>query len=246
MTSTRVYQDNGLSVVGITTTIPVLGVAALVDINGATITANGDHHLGQSGTLQTTLRADIAAATPTTLDVASVAGFDDAGTVTVAGLGDCTYTGRDITEQPVHGRLRLHAAARSPTGAVVTHGHHRERAATRASATPPSTSSTTPTSTSTATRSITANGGTSRSASSDRRHGHRELAAPAPTRATGTSGDAYTKGDVVKDTDGKKYVATKDVPRAPPPIRRTTPACSATGPRRSRRTPRSSPRSSSH
>ena len=39
LTFNAVTQDNGLSIVGITTTIPVLGASALVDLDGAALTA---------------------------------------------------------------------------------------------------------------------------------------------------------------------------------------------------------------
>ena len=96
ITLNAVYKDNGLSLVGITTTIPVLGVDALVDINGATLTGNTISLTAFAGTLSTTLTSAYSGGG--TLSVASVAGFDDKGSVTVDGLtGEPTqaeHTGR--------------------------------------------------------------------------------------------------------------------------------------------------------
>ena len=95
-----VYKDNGISLLGITTTIPVLGVDGLVDIDGATITGKTVSLTAFAATLSTTARtAQTLTGSGDTLKVASVAGFDDTGSFSLDISGTpttCTYTGRDI------------------------------------------------------------------------------------------------------------------------------------------------------
>src|SRR5205823_732889 len=96
ITLNAVYRDNGISLAGITTTIPVLGVDALVDLDGATLTGNKITLSALAGTLQTTAAG--AQSLGTTLTVTSVAGFSDSGKFKVDGIvAECSYTGRDTT-----------------------------------------------------------------------------------------------------------------------------------------------------
>src|SRR5262249_38313355 len=150
-----VYKDNGISLLGITSTIPVIGVDGLVDISpdkgdwssgsnysqgdvvrdpgdGNQYRARGDissdstaPHLDATnwspagstkligtvitlsafaGSLSTTAAG--AQTLPGDLTVASVAGFDDSGTLTVDVSGtptSCTYSGRDVTNNKFTG-----------------------------------------------------------------------------------------------------------------------------------------------
>ena len=126
ITFNAVYKDNGLSLLGITTTIPVLGVDALVDINGATLTANKISLNAFAGTLATTVNGG-SQTLGTELIVDSVAGFDNSnGDFTVVGVtGTCHYTGRDTSLNKLTG---ITGCSGSPAdGAGLELGPHGER-----------------------------------------------------------------------------------------------------------------------
>src|ERR1700674_4142567 len=88
-----IYQSNGHSLLGITTTI--LGVNASIDINGATLSGSAIDLEAFAGTLSTTVTPGGDSLAGGTLHVASAFGFDSpSGTFTVdGGTGTCSYTG---------------------------------------------------------------------------------------------------------------------------------------------------------
>src|SRR6202521_1317133 len=87
-----IYQSNGHSLLGITTTI--LGVNASIDINGATLSGPAIDLESFAGTLSTTVSPGADSLAGGTLHVASTFGFDSTGTFTVdGGTGTCSYTG---------------------------------------------------------------------------------------------------------------------------------------------------------
>jgi hypothetical protein len=87
-----IYQSNGHSLLGITTTI--LGVNASIDINGATLSGSAIDLEALAGTLSTTVNPGGDSLAVGTLHVASTFGFDSTGAFTVdGGTGTCSYTG---------------------------------------------------------------------------------------------------------------------------------------------------------
>ena len=249
-------RDNGISLVGVTTTIPVLGASALVDISpdngdwasgdgydagdvvvdafdgmqyralvdvssgGAAPHANASWGLAGSarligntvnlialaGTLRTTVSgAQNLTGAGDTLTVASVAGFADDGTFTI-GVDICTYTGRNTTNHQFTGvsgcvgpvadltvvrkdilengsdtGLRHAALELEYYATVDVHGDSH----------------------------ITATGNVTLASTIDVTAAARAAAGPNKGNWNGTV-DGYSKGDVVTDTDGKKYAATDD------------------------------------
>ena len=111
--STRSTRTTGSALLGITTTIPVLGVDPLVDIDNATLNGNTINLTAFAGTLSTTVNGASQDLTGGNLIVGSVAGFDNSsGTFTVAGgTGTCAYTGRDTTAEQAHRHHGLHRHA---------------------------------------------------------------------------------------------------------------------------------------
>ncbi|HEV8463176.1 MAG TPA: hypothetical protein VGQ38_20990, partial [Gaiellaceae bacterium] len=102
ITFNAVSQGNGTSLLGLTTTIPVLGQSATVEVDGGTITGNKITMNAFAGTLSTTATgAQTLTGSGDTLHVATVAGFANSNgkfKVKVAGTEtECTYTGRDTT-----------------------------------------------------------------------------------------------------------------------------------------------------
>ena len=150
ITFNAITKDNGFSILGITTTIPVLGAESLVDIDGATLTGNNISLKAFSGTLSTAVNGAQTIASGGALTVDSVQGFEDTGRFTIAGVsGTCVYTGRDAAMNQFTGIMDC--SGRSPT--MRSSGRTSSRTGvTPASATPRSTSSITRPSTSTAPR----------------------------------------------------------------------------------------------
>ena len=214
ITFNAVYKDNGISILGITTTIPILGVDPLVDIDGATINGNTINLTAFAGTLSTTVSGGSQDLSAGNLVVASVAGFDNsAGTFTVVGgTGTCAYTGRDTgtnkltgitgcTGIPLDAAVVTSAINETGSGKGVNHAAEElEYSAT-----------------------VNIHGGTSITASGNvTLASNVDVTATAnatPIKGTWSASTAYLKNDVVIDsTDGKRYSATSNVgPSATPP-----------------------------
>ncbi|HET7465666.1 MAG TPA: hypothetical protein VFL29_03300, partial [Candidatus Dormibacteraeota bacterium] len=91
-----VYQNNGTTLVGITTTKG--GVDGQIDVNGANITGKSVDLEAFAGTFQTTVNGDqTLTGSGDTLVVADNFWFSSSGSITVDGLGTCTYTGTQST-----------------------------------------------------------------------------------------------------------------------------------------------------
>ncbi|MGH2999555.1 MAG: beta strand repeat-containing protein, partial [Gaiellaceae bacterium] len=88
------YNDNGTSILGITTTL--LGDNASIDLDQATLTGNDISLTATSGTLKTTVDSGQTLTGSNDLTVASTDGFDSNGTFVLNG-NTCSYTGTDST-----------------------------------------------------------------------------------------------------------------------------------------------------
>ncbi|MHB1244386.1 MAG: beta strand repeat-containing protein, partial [Gaiellaceae bacterium] len=208
ITFDAITKDNGISLVGITTTIPVLGAEAKIDVDGATLVGNDITLRAFSGTLATTVNGGGQSLAGGTLTVASVAGFADDGTFdVVGGTGTCVYTGRNTGANQFTG---LSGCTGTPAdGAVVRKdlvengsdtGFRHAGLELEYYATVDVHGAST----------ITATGDVTLASSVDVTASAR--AASGPDKGNWVSGTAYTKGDVVTDTtDSKKYAATKDM-----------------------------------
>jgi hypothetical protein len=211
-----ITQDNGLSIVGITTTIPVLGASALIDLDSATLIGAEIKLIAAAGSLRTTaVGAQTLSGSGDTLTVASVSGFPkDNGSLTAIVNGSpttCTYTARTadyannvFTFTGVAGCTGSVAAdsivrkdileSGSDTGlrhAALDLEYHANVNVHGASL-------------------ITASGDVTMSSSVDVTA--KATAGAGADKGDWVSGSNYTKGDVVKDTaDGKKYAATSDI-----------------------------------
>ncbi|HEX5588659.1 MAG TPA: hypothetical protein VFX65_00020, partial [Candidatus Limnocylindrales bacterium] len=204
-----VYKDNGISVFGITTTIPVLGTDGLIDVDGANLTGHTITLAAFAGTLST--KAKGAQSLGTDLIVDSISGFENSGsfTATVAGTeATCTYTGRDVTAG-VHkftgvagcsgavadGSVVKKDITENGSGTGINHaGLDLEYFATV---------NVHGASTITAAGNVTLSSTVDVTATAN--------AAAGPDKGAWVAGTGYSKGDVVKGSDDKRYAATKDI-----------------------------------
>ncbi len=207
ITFNAVYKDNGISLLGITTTIPVLGVDGLVDIDSATFNGNSISLTAFAGTLSTTVNGGGQALSGGNLIVASVAGFDNSsGTFgVVGGTGTCAYTGRDTTLNkltgitgctgtPADGAVVTSAITENGSGTGVNHAAMELEYYATVNVHGNS--------------SLTAGGNVTLASSVD----VTATANAVPVKGTWVSGTAYSKNDVVIDpSDGKRYSAKNDI-----------------------------------
>jgi len=207
-----VYKDDGLSVLGLTTTIPVLGVDALVDVNSATLTGNKISLTAFAGTLSTTVNGTGQDLSGGNLVVASVAGFDNSsGYFTVdGGTGTCHYTGRDIGTNKLTG---ITGCTGTPADkAVVTSGvteNGSGKGVNHAGVELEYYANVNIYGTSTLTASYSGSDPAVNLASNV---DVISVANAVPVKGTWTAGVAYSKGDVVIDpNDNKRYSAKDDI-----------------------------------
>ncbi len=203
-------RDNGFSVLGITTTIPVLGNDGAVDISSSQLMGGTVNLTAFAGTL--TAKVQGSGQTLTSggeLVVDSVEGFDDSGSFTIDVGGtpaDCTYSGRNHDDHkftglggcsgaPLDGALVRKDITENGSGTGINHaGLDLEyHASVNIHGTSVITASGDVTISSTVDVTATAN------------------AAAGSDKGNWAASTAYTKGDVVKGSDTKRYAATKDI-----------------------------------
>ncbi len=202
-----VFKDNGLSLLGLTTTIPGLGDDALVDINNASLTGNKLNLTALSANLSTTVSGAPQDLSGGNLVVASVAGFDNSNGffTVVGGTGTCAYTGRDIatnkltgitgcTGTPADGAVVTSAVTENGSGKGVNHAAVELEYYANVNVYGNST--------------LTAVGDVTLASNVD----VTSTANAVPVKGNWVSGTAYSKGDVVIDTtNNKRYAASKDL-----------------------------------
>src|SRR5216683_6008379 len=200
-----VYQGDGVSVFGITTTI--LGVNGSIDLNNTTLTGSSIDLEAQSSTLATTVSGAGQDLTSGTLNVASTFWFKSSGKFTVdGGTGTCAYTGTTNTSfTGVTGCSGLPAdgaAVRTDineTGSGTGINHAVLQLIYQATINVHGASVITATS-----GSVTVASKTNVNATANANGG--------PDQGNWTSGNPYSKGDIVTDTtDGNRYSAKNDI-----------------------------------
>ena len=211
ITFNAVARDNGFSVLGITTTIPVLGTDGTIDIDSGQLTGAKVTLNAAASTLMTTVSGSGQTLTSGgDLIVASVEGFDDTGSFTVvvgATPVDCTYGGRNHDDHkftglggsgcsgnPDDGAVVRKDITENGSGAGINHaGLDLEyHAAVNVHGASVITGTDDVSLSSTVDVTATAN------------------AAAGADRGPWTSGTDYVKGDVVTD-NGTRYTATKEI-----------------------------------
>ena len=266
LTFNAATNDNGISLIGITTTIPVLGATALVDISpdDGDWESGGDYDAGDvvvdptnglqyralndidpsntapsadpgtgapagsaqliggvinltafAGSLKTALLgAHNLTGTNDTLTVASTQGFADNGTLTIAGIGTCSYTGRTANfaanTTPTFTFTGVAGCTGAPADGTVVRKDIEENGSDtgfRHAALDLEYHATVDVhgaSLITATGNVTLASSIDVTATAN--------AAGGPFKGNWVSGTNYTKGDIVLDTtDSTRYAATSDI-----------------------------------
>ena len=112
ITFNAITKDNGISLLGITSTIPILGAEALIDVGDAQLNGHNVTLNAFSGTVFTSVGGTSAQSLGGDLVVDSVAGFPDNGSFTI-GSNNCTYSGRNVNTNTFTGVAGCSGMARA-------------------------------------------------------------------------------------------------------------------------------------
>jgi hypothetical protein len=219
ITFNAVDKDNGISVFGITTTIPVLGTTGSVEIgaDGSTLVLKGNKIslTAFAGSVTGTVSGAQTLSSGGDLALASAAGFAETGTVVIdtgsSTTATCTYTSRDLSANKLKGLggggcsavpVADGASVRQDiveNGSTTGFAHAGLDLEYHASVNIHGDTH------------ITAVGDVVLSSTIDVTASGKASAGTSPDKGNFDTTAFYDKGDVVTDTDGNKYIATSDV-----------------------------------
>ncbi|MES1247222.1 MAG: hypothetical protein ABUS54_06080, partial [Actinomycetota bacterium] len=191
------YRDNGVSALGITTTL--LGVDPSITLDGAHLSAHNIDLEATAGTLKTKASGAQTLSSAGSLNVASTDGFDDSGTFQV-GTQTCSYTAITATQfQNLSGCTGSVADGDAVHTDIEENGNGLGINYAGVQLIYTATIDVKGSSTLTATGNVTMASTVDVAATAD--------AAGGPDKGAWTSGTSYAKGDVVTASDGKRYAA---------------------------------------